>query len=350
MSDSAPPLSPTAPQDAETAASPARPEPTDQGEADALQRLLASLPGAGVRVQLWRYESNGERAFLDTVDGEVFDPAWVRDNYGGGKYQARCVDGTGTFIPGASTFRISGPPIEPARPKRAADPEDEPAWARRLEDRLERLEGRGATDPVQSAVQLATTMTSALMGSITPMIDRLGEQGGPSYADLLALVREGVELGRESKGDAGYAPVIERLGVPLMDIIRHEAAARGLGGGAPAPGPGAPRPNPAGSPSGTPRPPWAAHMEPHVPGLVQLAAVHSDPEWVAQVVVLDRLDDVGGAFLAEELVRADFTRDLFGQFPELAPHREWVRDLVEALREELEDADAEDVGEDPAGG
>ena len=328
-------------------------------ELESLGEFLGRVGPGAEGVKLYRRESDGKYAYLTTLPLDGFSEEGVKELMGGGKYQARLVDGGGKFIPGGSrVFRIAG------RPKLL--PEDEPPAAPGAEPfnlELLRLMMERGQQGQGNPMELAVGMTTAMMAAITPLIAALAErrpaaEGNP-MGDYLNLFMKAHELGRDSApGEAGgYDAIIRNLGGPVLNLLGQSVQAdraRMLSPGEGDPNTGAQVGEAAPAPE---VPPWVAAVAPWVPMLLKVAREGKNPELYAELVLdhagehlLPLLDGQGAAGTANALLH---------YFPDLRTVEPWTRQLVQALDtltaggedgapEGAEDGSANPDGQDPS--
>ena len=263
----------------------------------------------------------------------------IREIFGGGKYQVRFRRPGGAFLK-QPMIKILGV----RRPREG----DTPATSSRDSDRLDRLERlleksleRGS-NPGNDLVGLATAMAAAQ----GPLLAAIAEAKRPSSPDLAAtmdVMMRMMEFARDGNGGGGgYGEVVKNFGAPLLELLN-----RATGGGAPLLPPAgelAPAPNPsAAAPTGAPG--WYAVLQPQLPILLQLAALHADVEFWA-VKTLELADDAALEWIKFELERRqEFDAEFFQWVPDAVPHRDWMTRFWDALAEEVatldEDGDVE---------
>jgi len=269
---------------------------------------------------------------------------WIREQFGGGKYTVRFRERTGgSKILRSVTFPVIGPKI----PREGEAPAPAPAPSSRDSDRLDRLERlleksleRGS-NPGNDLVGLATAMAAAQ----NPLLAALAEAKRPSSPDMAGMMdvmMRMMEFARDGNGGGGgYGEVVKNFGAPLLELLN-----RATGGGVPLP-PAvqlAPAPNPsAAAPTGAPG--WYAVLQPQLPTLLQLAALHADVEFWA-VKTLDLADDAALEWIKFELERRqEFDAEFYQWVPDAVPHRDWMTRFWDALAEEVATLDEEDGDE-----
>lgn len=308
-------------------------------DADDLDGWLERFRGQVTKVVVKRRPGPGRTlAYLTTHHGADLTLEQLRADFGGGQFQLSLMNGSGYLK--AVTLDIEGPPKQEDPPAAPAAPVAHAP--------------QSGGEALQQAVQIATMMQTAQSALLAPLLEALTAQRevreGPTAADLMNALLQGIELGKEGARDGdGYGHVVRELGVPLLGLLGRGgpltpgAAPAAPGGALPAPGaPGAPPAGPA-APSGGAPPPggpselpgWAQMLRPHVPNLVTLAKLRADPEyWAGQTE--GQLDDDQAELLVDQLVRGDaFLEDLERHFPELALYRRWTERFAAHLVELL---------------
>lgn len=300
-------------------------------EEESLAEFIGKVGPGAEGVKLYRRAIDGKYEYLTTLPLDGFSEEGVQDMMGGGRYQARLVDGGGKFVAGGSrVFRIAGrakvwpeeePPAGPA----------EPSINFELLKLMTERQGGG------NAVELAVAMTTAMMTAITPLIAALAErprggEGGSPMGDYLDLFLKAHELGRDSSpSEGGYERVVRDLGVPVLNLLGQSVQqdrARVLNPGEGVPNMGAQVTAVTPTAAGPELPPWVHAMRPWVPMLVKVANEGKDPELYAELVL-----DHAGAYLVPLLDAqgaAGTTEALLTYLPDLRAVEPWIRQLVDA--------------------
>ena len=259
----------------------------------------------------------------------------IREIFGGGKYQVRFRRPGGAFL--------KQPMIKILGVKRQREGDTPAAAAEsprldRLERLLEKLLERGSSGGGNDAVGLATAMAAA-QGPLLAAIAEAKRPSSPDMAGMMDVMMRMMEFARDGNGGGGYGEVVKNFGAPLLELLN-----RATGGGAPLPPARelAPAPNPsAAAPTGAPG--WYAVLQPQLPTLLQLAALHADVEFWA-VKTLDLADDAALEWIKFELERREaFDAEFYQWVPDAVPHRDWMTRFWDALAEEVATLDAEDV-------
>lgn len=189
----------------------------EASEADLeLEQLLESLGGDGLKVRVYRVETNGELAFLRTYAAQLYiaqGPELLRADFEGGKFEAHVIDGKNR-IRKRRTITVA----RLARPESAPPP----AAAAAGGDRVRELEVQLAAERERSAqrqheMMLALIgrpappapainpleMQQQLLSGLTQMREFIGGKGeGGGLRELLGLLDKFEDL-REKFGGGG---------------------------------------------------------------------------------------------------------------------------------------------------
>lgn len=330
--------------------------PEGDSPEDDFESMLASLPEDGMQVQIMAYDKRGKRSWVDTWGAEGFELESVREAFGGGKYMLRLLNKGGRYMKG-KTVRIAGRPKDLSQLDHGRADDGREGEERRggegdrigrverelvgLADRLERMVEELRRPPQappqqQNPAELFGSMMQAVEAATEPLREALRDRRDNERDDqrsATAALMKGIELGTTlAGGKGGVEGVVERLGMPLLDMLNSQR-----GGGSPAL-PATPNP-PAGMidtnklPSDPP-PRWPGFLGPYLPTLLTMAERGLDPELRAAVV----LDEIpGGMYPAihEELAREGFADEFFGAVDAAAPHRPWLERFFGSAREQL---------------
>lgn len=312
----------------------------DELPADIL-RVLDELGDQISKVAVYRMTENHKQAWVGTIPADEFALDYVARRWGGGRYVARCNGPDGAFVKGV-TFYID----ESIRPER----KDEPSafgtdpLTKLLLDRVLAAPAAAAGNPMDLVASLAAasaTQAQAMMTAMTPLLAKItelasggGRGGDGNAADILQAVELGIGLGGK---DEGYMPVIKEVGVPLVRALERMMADRGSGrhrvaverGAADVAAPNVEPPAPAG-------PAWVDVVRPYVAKLLQFAERGDEPNlWAA---VLDTQYPKFARWLDTAVVHPDFEAQLYGHFPELGPHRDWIHAFLVEFGPETDEA------------
>lgn len=341
------------------------------GLPDELKGLFSDL-GADARLQIYRRPPGGRKKYCDTIDPWDFTMEWLRDEWGGGRYQLS-LRKDGKYA-GAVTVEIEGPPKK--RRDDDDDDDDEPALnpqlgvvlvetLRELRDLRRDMQHPPAGAQQGNPVEMGLSIAQALQSATNPLIEYLTreqeDRKGPDSSDMIEVFLRGMELAREMAGPpAGSNPYLE-MARPLVEsltrTLERQQPPRAL---QPYPTPNPPEGadrvetdeerderRPEGQPPG-----WAHFVRPIVAQLEVPARTDGDPGLYAELV----LDQVGGnedveLFLltaTDQLER--FLPDFFRWVPSAREHRDWFTRLWQELGAQLrEDEDWPGGDEGPGG-
>jgi hypothetical protein len=321
---------------------------------ETLAAVLESLGDSDAVIRISRARKTGGFEFCEQLPADPsFSPQYIKDNWGGGVYSVQLwgpkPGQTGTKYLKSVTVKVAG------APKEKKEPEPEAPAAR----------GFGA-DPsvVQLQLELAT-LKGMLAGMQTA---KAGESGNPldnleklttvmknlmpaapalpgaNPSEMLAFVREAMELGKTAAGGSGdgegtpWGLIVEKAVEPAIGLIGQALAAQKAGGlpavetapvvaanpSAPALAPGAPM--------------WQAELAKIVPRLLKRAREGKDPELAAALFLEDapggvvmQLEELAkdGGFVTTTLALAE------QYFPEVKEVRGWVEMFLKAVQENL---------------
>lgn len=309
---------------------------------DDVQGVFDQLGDDVTKVLLYRRTKGEKQAYVGTIDADDFDLDYIATTYGGGRYLARLVGQQG-IIKGI-TFYID----EAIRPKRRDD--EGGGVSGGLERLVERLieAQRPQKDPMEIAAALAAASASQMQSMLTMIAPLLAQQrsggDGMSAGDILKAVELGIDLGGK---DEGYLPVIREVGVPMVRALEQLTSRRGAALPPAQPEGGAVAPTPQPPAAGVPQ--WVTMLKPHVAKVLDFAQRGADPGTVAAALDLQfpRL-----ARWLEDAMASDptFEEKLVGFFPEIAPHRSWLTQLLNEFAPEPPPTAASGVHEDDAEG
>jgi hypothetical protein len=304
-----------------------------------VEQVLAELGGSAAMVQLHRQADRHPTRwdYLGRMDAGAFSLEAVKEEYGGGVYRARILDGAGRYVRHAS-FSIDPRvrPPSPAPPPAVPSPSDLGELRELLRQQTELLR-QALTTQGDQALNTALRMVEVLKPAMAP-------QPGASAADMISLFREGLSLGRTLEVEPDpFLPLVEKVAVPLAGAITKMAEKEAqamptrvqLPNGAAA---GAAR-TPAG---------WAGYVRRYLPHFLHRAARGLDAQLYADVLLAELPDGVRTA-LAEAAAAPDFVDQVLAAFPELRPHEAWFRELLEAVKDDLTGDDEDERGAPEAG-
>lgn len=296
-------------------------------------------------------QEGGERVRLFRMDPDEFTNGGgvelVQNKYGAGKYIVEVRKNRGGII--AAKTIVLGAPLAPvAQPGGDGDRLD------RLERAIATLVERAsspAAAPLPGFFDAVGTVAKMLSDQQGKLLELVLAKGSPAAAGvspdkLLELVLRGVELGREQGArGGGFGDTVAEL---LPGALRALATMPGAAA-APAPELGGPASSPrALPPARAPEhelaaaPAWVRVLAPHVPQLLNLAAVRADPEhWAEQVSTM--VDGERLTFIEDQLARGPaFREEFFASFPDTMASRSWFERFFDELRAVIADMRADD--------
>lgn len=308
-----------------------------EADDDLLERAATELGAGLATIKVYMIVKGGTPEYLTQFAADEHDTIIeeVARRYGGGQYLARFHGEEGMLSRAPVKFRVASV-VRPDDEER-----EKPTSGTREQQLLDKLlvrmieGGGGAGNPAQitaAIIQSATAQASAMTGALLPMMQKMMEMSKPQQlpAETLAeMFTAGLEF---SKGGDSSSPLalVERF----AGIIE-----KAMSGKRPALNPAAPMtlepavtptPEPEHPKEGPPMPGWLRLLAPYVTELVQ-AAKDGTPASLVAAVIADRSPAVAD-WLAEQ-EPATFTEALCQQVPELAPHREWLVDVLATLSE-----------------
>lgn len=347
------------------------PDPQEDGGLDALLDSLGAAGGFYVKV----YRLTGSKVEycgrLEAADLENPEEQ-VRDLYGGGRFQLRFFR-VGQLKPGEKrylhslTMDITGPTFDLSRgaaPESTREREDRRAeeieereariqelrfeermmeFRREVRETLAELRSPPAAAAMANPASMTLEIVKTVQAMVEPYLARM--PASPTRdVDPIELVKLGVKLARSAREEGGgragsYDTVVERLGLPLLELLQRQAGA-GHPGHALAT---------TSNPPDEPMPPRNALelMGPWVPYLQEWAAQGRNAGLRA-AFILDSLTPGTVELLAQYLEGPTALDDFLTRYPDTQPYRRWYEGLFRGLVAELfeeEDADGEDVPE-----
>lgn len=328
-------------------------------ELSAADAMLAELAGAeDARIYVYRAPTVEDKEQTDEFlarfqASELGDIGalleLLRDKFGGGKFKLRA-NRSGRWIGAARTVRVIKPPV----PAVSTSPTEKPAG-----------------DAIEGALKTIGSIIGVVAGAVTPIVTALAGRPAPAPVQGLS-VSDAVALAKLT--DKGNPVELLRSLIDVRDLLREREKEDSIPTGAnwldivnnligqlgpalraptsapPMPAavhPPMPVPLPAGQaavnpePTATAPPPAsAARVVQHpqadpVRALIQFcldgARVDSDPAAYA-VIVADR---IGHEAVKQLLAQPDPVAVLIAAVPEAAQFREWIAEMIVALREGL---------------
>jgi hypothetical protein len=328
-----------------------------QQEITAYETIASALENLGDSEAVIRISRRGKSGGLEFCEqipvDPAFSPQYIKENWGGGIYSVQFYGPkpgeTGNKYLKQVTLRIAGAPREkkeePEGPTRGGLSGDPAVLAMQLElatlkgmlAGLTQAKGADAGNPLDNLEKL-TTIVKNMMPPTSGQLD-------PSA--ILGFAREAVgfakEMAPEPAGEVGvWDRILDRAVEPGIEVLKEALAAQKAGVLAgtemPMMGPGPVDPTPPTTTPGTGGPMWQVELAKIVPRLLRRAREGKDPVLAAQLFLEDA---PGGVVVELERLAGDpqfvpVVLDLAERnFPEVTAVREWVREFVQAVQEEL---------------
>jgi hypothetical protein len=314
--------------------------------------VVYRMPAAEDREQTPEYVGKWEASTFATLEA-LQD--FLRDQLGGGKFQVRGRNNKGQWIGSARVIRVAKTAAPAAVPGQVQQPQA----------------------PQRDYVDVGIKLTAALTPLLTAIITRpapapvqglaladalalMDRNKGPTIQEqigMLAQVKEA--FAGEGGGDAKPA------GSPLLGVLdgiikaipsvmgggpaaqAAAAAAARAAQGQPPPQALPPAAQSAPAPQAAPAPNVPQELHYLAAAIVRAAEADSDPGSYAVLIA----DSIGYDAVAQLLAQPDPVAVLLTMFPAAEPHREWLGELVDQLREWKRQADEPEAAEpvEPAG-
>ena len=314
--------------------------PIQEPDAD-VGRILAEIGDSGKYVSIkrmnaitkaWEYVTKYD---LSEFEDFSFFLDRVKEDHGGGRYQARIYGDKGQgkieYLRFA-TFDIDGrfrpavvPP--PTPPSAAVLPSSDLSEIKQalalLAQAISNMVNTPRHDPLDVGLRIAEAMTKNVQPALV-------SPPQSNMAEMFSIFKQGLELGQTASGGEGlgYLPVIEKLGGPLVNLLEKVAA----------------RPNPViektkqngGATLSAPKPQTPEqYLQAYLPQILGLAAEQKNPALYAELV-LDRTPESQYDFLYGVATRPDVIPYLTTLHPGVKEHESWFLEFAKAIKEELE--------------
>lgn len=299
--------------------------PSSEDDTD-LERVLSEVGTSAKYIALSRFDSQAKKwAYVEKISIEDFDLESVKTEYGGGNYRGRVYGESGYIrhISFVIDSRFMPRPVLP--PTAALSNSNPPAEGLgEIKDLLKTLVAmqlQPRTDPMDMAIRLAEVLRgsgASVVAPATPM----------GFSEMFSIFKEGMSLGQAaSGGEASYLPVIEKVGLPLVEAIKSfsknppsQPILNKVNGGPPLNAP-------------TPQTP-EQYLQSSLPKIVALASAKKDPHLYADVV-LDQLPESAYDYLFSVSQRPDCVSFLSSLNPGVKEHEAWFLEFVSAIKDAL---------------
>lgn len=298
--------------------------------------VLAELGEDVNRVNIYRNVKGSPQKYVGVMDVDEFSLEEVGRRWGGGRYVMRFNKTTGGFKKAYTFYIDDAVKPEPVAVREAREGATGMSGSFQ-EQLLLKLLDRPPTPAVDWSAVASTvaavmgamkTDPAALFAAMTaataPLLSRVVENGGKgsNSKDLFDAIQLGLSMGGEK--DEGYLPVIREVGVPLVraleTMMAHQGATRRVL-------PRQPGGTTVDTPADNPLPEWAQQLQPYIGRVVKWASTDDDPGLWATVIAHE-VPDLD-AFLVANAPNPSFEMALYQHFPQLAPHRTWVRAFLD---------------------
>lgn len=219
---------------------------------DELEDVFSDFPQNESCIELWRTTAQGGRPeFLEQMTPSAFSFAYVTDTYGGGRYVAK-----GKYKNGDAekrSFTIAGDPF-PVRRKMERGVETDhprtPVQELAIAQVPKLPEGAGMQDMFMALVAMMQKMMLESKTSEVEMLTKMkmykelfSDGGGGSHeknsvAEMISMVRTGIELGQaggEGSGGIPWLMVLDKVKEPLSKLADSVFVAVSAYKGAPQP-------------------------------------------------------------------------------------------------------------------
>lgn len=315
------------------------------GDGD-IDRMMTELGAGSGTVTLWRTRRDGRPEYVRAFELGEWSLEAVREEYGGGSYLAKFLDGDGGEL-GQRQFIV-------------ADPKPAPVTADQLAVDLARIRERErevrtpapassfSGDPMGMFValtQAATENTKSMMAMLAPLLapkdDTLTreilvtllkrEPAGPeTFFEMFEKARD---LLGDGGGSGDYGDVIRELGRPLAALMTRSVE---NGNGSAAGQNGRPQLPPGGAPQAPEVPPVKVAAEtpflilrPYMARLLRLAGQNASPALWAPALAVEFEAQINLLIAVVDRVGADAALDALVQtFPDADPFRDWFGRLL----------------------
>lgn len=298
--------------------------PSSDDDTD-LERVLSEVGTSARYIALSRFDSQAKKwAYVEKISIEDFDLESVKTEYGGGNYRGRVYGESGYIrhISFVIDSRFMPRPVLP--PTVALSNSNPPAEGlgeiKELLKTLVAMQLQPRENPMDMAIRLAEVLRGS--ASVAAPVAPLG------FSEMFSIFKEGMSIGQSaSGGEASYLPVIEKVGLPLVEAIKSfsknppsQPIVHKANGGPPLNAP-------------TPQTP-EQYLQSSLPKIVALAAAKKDPHLYADVV-LDQLPESAYEYLFSTAQRSDVIAFLSSLHPGVKEHEAWFLEFTEAIKEAL---------------
>lgn len=336
----------------------------------AIARIKEELGAEDGRVFLRRRDDKGRLAALGSLPAIDFSIDQVIQDYGGGRYEA-------TFFKGQENLGSVVFVVDEAIPRKIPKALREKAEELGGDDdpRLRAGLSLGMVNPElvalrevmarqtdllnQLIVQLATGKKDErgiTMNDVLSLITAVSSRSEAAPSDKMAdLIKTGIELGQLATGQGdSMLPIVEKLGVPAIQILQQALNRERAAGGAAVPPPRSGHPAlppqtevPAVPPNS---PAWMIQLAPFIPQILSWAKAGKDPALYAAVIV-DNLPPGVEFELAQAVKDPEFVGKAVAALPMLKAYPAWTQAVLSEMKTILSDEEpkGDDFPEDGSG-
>ena len=357
-------------------------------QADEVSEVISSLPGKEQKIKLFRINPQGNNAYVTEFYPETFSLEWIKETYGGGKYNIVADTNDG---PKKMRFEMEGEPriqgatrvVErqmngkvylvnvaekdlvlqgiKAMQTQDAPPSPSPAFnspdpsIALLSGLINRLETR--LDSLQNANHAPNR--KEFYEELALMKEMFAPQASPSNVaatEIAALIKTGLELGaKAANGDVAGPSIWESIAEKALPMIGQVLTQIQNRSSLPAPAP-APSPsvNPKlpvngfadmlpGMPAEQPKPmvngpAFIGRIQPYIGFLIGAAATGNDPGPWAEIII-NQLGSNDWEPAKEWLSGNQWIQDLIGMDQRITLQQSWFVDLRDAILETMKQAE-----------
>lgn len=293
-----------------------------------LERVLSEVGSSAKYIAVSRYDTAMKKwAYVEKIPIEDFDLESIKTEYGGGNYRGR-VYGEAGYIRHIS-FTIDSrflprPVLPPTVTGISNSPPD--SSLSEIKDLLRQMilvQSQPKSDPMDMAIRLAEVLRGGASVA-APSTPALG------FAEMFSIFKEGMSIGQSASGSGeglSYLPVIEKVGMPLIEAIKTMAnrppqtpVLNKANGGPPLKPP-------------TPQTP-EQYLQFALPQILGLAVAKKDPMLYADVI-LDQVPETAYDYLLSVAERPDAISYLSSLHHGVKEHEAWFLTLIGAIKEAL---------------